>query len=440
MKEHYISPDDLQVTQANELMLGAYSMSLLEKRLVLLYVSMIRKDDTHMRCVEMPAKDVMNFLGLGNNKDGYGRLREYTRDLLTRIVDIDTSKNGSYKQFQWMSYVEYIADEDSDTGQATLKLQGHSMMKPFFLELKERFATIPFSQIAALPSFHTVRLFEILWAASHQLQRPTVRFKLDALKTLLGLKGKKFERYENFNDFRRYVLDKAKRDFDKKTPISFTYTTEKTGRKVTALVFVLAPNQRVQQLGLNLPHKLLYKELPPQPELPNNQQQRDLARERLEKLGISKTQVERLSALHTPDYINENLDVVEKRQNAGGIKNLKAYILKALAQDYRTNEPEPAPQAPADDDESRYDAERRAVVASLTKEVGEETLFEEFQPELETIIATNAVMSPHYKNRSWSVDDVLGDKLLRSYYHQFVLNNFAAPYLRTFEAWQEKQR
>ena len=190
MELRSIEPEKLVITQANELALAAYSTTLEEKRLILLLASMIRKDDDTMKRYRFPAVDVINFLGLGNNNDAYARIRGITRSLLSRVLDMDLGeyppgtldKDKEWEQFQWMAYARYIPKHKSDKGIAEIELQAHSELRPYLLELQKRFASIPFSQIAHLPSFYSIRMFEILWHSSHQLARPKVVLELEALK------------------------------------------------------------------------------------------------------------------------------------------------------------------------------------------------------------------------------------------------------------------
>jgi len=63
---------------------------------------------------------------------------------------------------------------------------------------------------------------------------------LDVLKQyVFKIDPKKSNSYNEFKDFKRYVLDKALDEVNKLTDIEFKYTTEKRGRKVIAINFEL---------------------------------------------------------------------------------------------------------------------------------------------------------------------------------------------------------
>ncbi|MDZ7706256.1 MAG: replication initiation protein [Trueperaceae bacterium] len=438
----------MMVTQANKLSTAAYSMTLREKRLVMLVASVIRKDDEHMKRYSFPAADVMNFLGLENNNNGYNELRSVTGELLSRVVDISTpeTKRG-YRQFQWMASASYIPKEDSGTGQAMLELQAHSEMRPFLLELKEHFSSIPFAEIARLPSFHSVRIFEILWAKSHQLMRGTVKISLEELKKMLKLE----KQYPNFADFRKRVLDKAQQDLDEKTPLSFTYEVEKQGVKVVGLVFTVKANQKAVELGLTLPDRLNVSELPPVAEKKREDKARNNILLRLVALGVREAQAETLANSYDLDYIAENLDVVEEKQRRGGIKHVVSYVYKSLAQDYRDQEPEIARAARERREaqkeaeraqlslEEQYEAERKRVVEQTKRDIGTAAILDDFRPHIELLGANNSLINNAIKKHGATVDTTEADPLLRSFLHQFILDTYAPPQFRTFETWQEAQ-
>jgi plasmid replication initiation protein len=437
------------ITQANELSTAAYSMTLMEKRLVLLVASMIRKDDDYMKRYSFPAAEVMRFLGLGNSNNDYQELRRVTGSLLSRVVDISTSETKKgYRQFQWMASASYIPKEDSKTGQAMLELQAHSQMRPFLLELKEHFSSIPFAEIARLPSFHSVRIFEILWAKSHQLRRGTVTISLDELRKMLKLE----KQYPNFADFRKRVLDKAQQDLDEKTPLSFTYKTEKQGRKVIGLIFTVKPNQKAAELGLTLPEHLNFAELPPVAEKKRDDKARNRVVLRLVALGEREAQAETLANSYDLDYIAENLDVVEEKQRRGGIKHVVSYVYKSLAQDYRDQEPEIAKAARERREaqkeaeraqlslEEQYEEERGRVIEETKRDIGTAAILDDFRPHIELLGANNSLINSAVKKHGATSDSIEADPLLRSFFHQFILDTYAPPQFRTFEIWQEAQK
>ncbi|MEO5338313.1 MAG: replication initiation protein [Magnetospirillum sp. WYHS-4] len=73
-----IDREKLVVTQANKLAEASYFMTLEEKRVVLLMVSLVRQEDSDFKTYRIPIADIRDYLGLRTNKlyDDIKRVRE----------------------------------------------------------------------------------------------------------------------------------------------------------------------------------------------------------------------------------------------------------------------------------------------------------------------------------------------------------------------------
>ena len=243
-----IKSNQLVVTQANSLVYAAYELTLQEKRLLLLLISMVRQDHTKFHTYCIPVKQIAEFLGI-DKKRAYKVVDATCNKLMSRVLHVQ-NPDGEWKKFHWVSTAHYMPKGKSRTGEAELELKIHDELHPLLLELKKQFASVPLEHIANLASYHSIRIFEILFHKSHKLQNPNVTIELDDLKKFLGVE----EKYPNFSNFKKMVLEPAQKNLEEKTPIIFTYTPVKEGRKVVALDFIVAKNPAIggNQLELNL--------------------------------------------------------------------------------------------------------------------------------------------------------------------------------------------
>ena len=216
-----VNTNQLVVTQANTLVYAAYEMTLQEKRLLLLITSMIRKEHSKFHTYCIPVKQIAEFLEI-NKRIAYKVVDETCTKLMSRVLHIQ-KPNGDWDKLNWVSTARYRSKNTSETGEAELQIKIHDELHPLLLELRKQFASIPFEHIANLPSYHSIRIFEILFHQSQKLQISTVEISLHELKESLGVE----KNYSNFSDFRRMVLEPAKKNLAKKTPISFSYQTIK---------------------------------------------------------------------------------------------------------------------------------------------------------------------------------------------------------------------
>lgn len=77
-------------------------------------------------------------------------------------------------------------------------------------------------------SVYSMRIYELISG-----QKRPLEFSIDYLREMFCIKDK----YSNANDFKRWVLDIAKKELDESSPYSFNYIEVKEGRKVVGFKF-----------------------------------------------------------------------------------------------------------------------------------------------------------------------------------------------------------
>lgn len=439
MQVQTVDINKLIVTQSNDLARARYSMTLQEKRLVLILAAMVRKDHKTLYRYRIPVADLPRVLEV-DKKNVYRETSKVCDKLLSRVVHINTE--DGWRKFQWISCAEY-KKHDEELGGAVLELQIHQEMKPYFLELKERFANLPLYHVAHLPSFHSVHLFLILWHESHNMTRPEFYLDLEDLKERMEVNDK----YENFAHFDLRILRKAQQDYANTTPMCFKYELKKQGRKVIGIQFTVSPNDKPYQQSLELPQWLRYSQLPALNDSETKNEAQSLLLERLvDEFGIKLKQAREFLDKYDTEYITGNLDVVKKRHREGKVKNLAAYAFKALLNDYRNQEEQRVHQLKAQkrsmesqqsELEALYEEKRLQVISEVIETVSIAYLTEEFLPHLEKLRAKNTFADQAVKAIDNDLTRIEENILLRSYFHQFILSNYALPEYRDFEAWKK---
>ena len=348
MTKKDVDLEKLIITQANALIEAAYKMTLQEKRLMSLLISLVRQNDKSFKGYKIPISQALPLLGLENNKDFYQRLRSITRALLGRVLDVNL-EGEEWVQFQWVSRARYISKAKSDIGEAYIELKIHEDLEPLLLALTKNFSSIPFKAIINIPSQYSLRVLEILHNRSQRTKKEGFYIALDELKRKLGIDSA----YPNFKDFRRRVLEKAELDCKAYGHIYFTYELEKKGKKVIGLHFTVWPNSKFDNKNNNIaPKQVQIFELPqakvqgePKSQATNIFKHKTESTSKLTLLerlisGFDLTAKQARSFLEDYDenYIEGNLKVVEKHKKEGSIKNIGAYTFQALTNDYRKKE------------------------------------------------------------------------------------------------------
>jgi len=224
----------LAITQGNPLALSRQEMGILTKRLLVLALSDITKEDLTLEPIRITAWEYAQLFNI-SGKSIYSRIEESARELLEQTIQIK-EPNGDWVMFQWVSEARY--DNGREGGQmAAIEIKIHDRLKPYLLQLRRDFSIIPTEQLLSFESFNSMRLFEVLYTASYAGERAELIFDVDDLKLRLGLDGK----YERFKDF-RYVLDKAQEEFRAYTSLTYEYEPLKVGRKLQRVRFTIRRN------------------------------------------------------------------------------------------------------------------------------------------------------------------------------------------------------
>ena len=327
--------DKLIITQANQLALSAQKMTLQEKRLAFLLMSLVRREDENFKTYYVPVVSILEYLELPTSKSLYGRLRAICRKFMGRVLDFD-DELGGWIQMHWVDRCRFLQKNhrDNPLGVACLEMRLHVDLKPLLLNLKERFGSVAFRQLALMDRFTSMRIAEILFHASYGLKKKQIYFLLDDLKKRLGLEGK----YKNFFDFRRDVLEKAQIECQERAPLVFTWDLQKRGKKVVGINFFISKNKNAKipppppikearespQMSIDLPE--------PSPVITPDQEQADIL---LERNGVDRAGRTHLIKTYDPERIIQNAQIVIEKHKEGKIDNLGAVTVSAIKNDYR---------------------------------------------------------------------------------------------------------
>lgn len=228
----------LTVVQGNDLLEGAYSVTLDEMRLLNLALAQIdsRKPQPDALYRLFP-HDYQRIYGL-NPTSSHRQLREAAESLMKKPVTIylPDRKTGKMRtvQLSWFSRLEYVSSDE----QSAVVLRFGQDVAPYLYELKESFTKLNFANIAKLDTSFSVRLYGWLIKAKNLYGRKSskaieVTLALDWMREKAGLQGK----YEDYRDFRQKLLEPTLARINANTDISVIWEPIKKGRTVVSIKF-----------------------------------------------------------------------------------------------------------------------------------------------------------------------------------------------------------
>ncbi len=306
------------VVQHNNLIEARYILTTLEQRFILSLVSRINKNDREFCDYKITLKELSELMGIEitNMYLEIGRLADR---LMSRVMTIKTPHG--WKKLQWLSCCEY------DSKNAVVICSFHPKLKSFLLHLKEQFTLYKLNVITQFQSIYSVRIYQLL----KQYKKIGYReFRVDELKEILGLKKMQ---YAAFKDFRRWVLNQAKKEFEKKDKygkfkcdLTFNLETFREGRKISRLKFIII-EQEYHEVPAVIPNAAAQNKeskagetTPPEG-----------VKERLVYYGISAKQADGFIRQMGEDDIRDVLTYYADLLKAGKVKNTRgAYLAKLL--------------------------------------------------------------------------------------------------------------
>lgn len=348
-----IDRSKLIVTQANRLAEASYVMSVEEKRIVLLMVSRVRKNDRDFHTYRIPVADIRDYLGLRTNKL-YDDIKRVADSLMGRVLHIP-EENGGWLKVGWIASARYVPKGSRGAQAASLDLCFSPEMKPYLLELKSHFTNFTLQNVASLRSFYSIRLYEML-ASRRNLGVAT--FDVATLRHIL----KATDKYANYKDFRARVILTAQKELAAKTDLSFDFTETRRGRKVVSVAF-----------------RIRVAAKPAQTEAPPLSPSVAHAVAQGRHNGVRESVMRDLLAGRDPAHVLENIDLARQRhaQAPNVAVNLAGLTVAAITRDYAA--------------EARAEREQAAARIEAARQVKADQQRQEEAAQAERIARTLAV-------------------------------------------------
>lgn len=237
MAPHIIDDIDLEqntlVCKSNALCRASWSPdSIWESRLVALIATQVREDDEDFKGYWVPVSEIINSLKIKKNGQVYKAMDELTDKAMGRVIKIKES--WGWNKYTLFSTCKFIKKDNA------VILGFHPDLRPHYLELKKHFTKYALAEFLALPSTYSQRIYEIL--RSWDDCNTTDISMADLHEMLQTPSSMRKDSYE----FKRRVLDKAKKDIEEKTSLRFSYEMIKKGRKVIAVQFLFGKKSRTK--------------------------------------------------------------------------------------------------------------------------------------------------------------------------------------------------
>jgi len=185
-----------KVTKSNDLIESTYKLSLQENRIIATLISMIEPHDAHFQIYKFNVKEFAEMIGVKGKI--YSYIKEIVTGLQEKTVEIPTE--NSTLVLNWLSSAEYFEKE------GYIELEISSKLKPYLLELKQRFTSYQLRYILRLRSFYSARIYELLKQYEF-VKHKTRTVDIQTLREWLGFINEYENKYSMYGHFKDRVLN-----------------------------------------------------------------------------------------------------------------------------------------------------------------------------------------------------------------------------------------
>ncbi len=215
------------VVQSNPLVEAQYKLDMLAQKVVRYLVSKVKPNDQTFknRLYTLIVKDFCEVAGREYETKAFQDIKAAAEKLLSTKITIRRGKEIT--RTAWIASYRYHENE----GWFEFSLSTH--LEKELLKIKEQFTQYYLKNISKLKSQYSIRLYELL------RQYVSVGQRKESISDLRAMLGIEEHEYQEFRDFKRWILKRAQSEITQKTDIEFDFKIEKLSRKPIAVVFYI---------------------------------------------------------------------------------------------------------------------------------------------------------------------------------------------------------
>lgn len=219
-----------------------YKLTPREQKLILYMATMLRPEDSDFDTYLVPVSEIEHILKTDETKK-HGSFYERLDMLLDSITDkkITFPTDFTIDGVRLRGHINWVAGavpKYNEDGVLCVEFGFSPQMKPFLLGLKEKFTRFEFLEVAKMKSGFSIRIYQMCKSYYYEHirhGRNVLAVGVRELKSRLGIS----DRYSDFRNFRRKVLDVAKKEVNEKTRLTIEYDFIKKGRNITDIRIVI---------------------------------------------------------------------------------------------------------------------------------------------------------------------------------------------------------
>lgn len=240
------------IVKDNALVNASYNLSVVEQRLILLAIVLLRenvyKNPQYLhdkKFVKIAAENYINTFNV-NSSTAYQGLKDACRTLFLRQFSYQEQRENGFANVttRWVQKIAYVDNS------AIVELTFSDDVMPLVLHLEKHLTSYELKQVSNLTSKYAIRLYELLICWRSTAKTPVI--ELNELRKKIGMLDTEYPRVDNF---KARVIDPAIKQINTHTDIVAQYQQQKKGRAITGFSFSFKQKLLEQKTNLKLTEK-----------------------------------------------------------------------------------------------------------------------------------------------------------------------------------------
>lgn len=216
------------VTQHNDFIRKThYNLTLVEQKVFLYLVSRIRPEDTEFDWYSFTIEELCKVFGYNNSGKNYNQLKKALKALRDKSLWLNVG--------EWEEAVGWLHRVRLSPRSGVVEIKFNDVLKPYLLGLRKNFTPFQLENILVMRSVHCILIYELLLSYSRPGEPRDFIISVDRLKGFLQVS----ENYEDYNNFKRRVLEPSLKQINGYTDLQVTMKPIRQGRFIRDLQFIL---------------------------------------------------------------------------------------------------------------------------------------------------------------------------------------------------------
>lgn len=222
-----------KVIKANELIQQrTHMLSVQEQKIILFMISMLTPGQKEFEYQTFDIIDFCDVCGIDNTS---GKNYEHLRKAVQNLSDKSMWVVGRETD----TLMRWISNAKIEKGSGKIEIRFDEEMKPYLLELKDRYTQFDLIYTLTMRSKYGVRLYEIL-KSYERLNEPVV-FTIDRFQAIIG------STYDRWQDIKRRIIEPAVNELNEVSDLQVSYRYKKKGKSVVEVIFDVSPKRAFAQ-------------------------------------------------------------------------------------------------------------------------------------------------------------------------------------------------